>query len=61
MIEDMETSVPPPPEEGGNRMFLIGAIILTAFSISLVGIHGLLNFMNISASPKANYWIRFFI
>jgi cytoskeletal protein RodZ len=42
MIEDMETSVPPPPEEGGNRMFLIGAIILgVIFILSLVSIFAL--------------------
>jgi hypothetical protein len=42
MIEDMETSVPPPPEEGGNRMFLIGAIILgVIFIVSLVSIFAL--------------------
>lgn len=41
MTEDMEMSAPP-PEEGGNRMFLIGAIILGGvFVLALIGIFAL--------------------
>lgn len=41
MVEDMETAAPP-PEESGNRMFLIGAIILGGvFIVALIGIFAL--------------------
>ncbi len=52
MTEDMEMGAPP-PEESGNRMFLIGAIILgSVFVIALIGIFALY-FLTRGGQPAA--------
>jgi cytoskeletal protein RodZ len=52
MNEDMEMSAPP-PEESGNRMFLIGAIILGGvFVLALIGIFALY-FLTQGGQPAA--------
>jgi cytoskeletal protein RodZ len=52
MAEDMDMGVPP-PEESGNRMFLIGAIILGGiFVLALVAIF-VLYFITQSGTPAA--------
>ena len=52
MTEDMEMGAPP-PEESGNRMFLIGAIILGGvFVLALIGIFALY-FLTQGAQPAA--------
>jgi len=52
MTEDMEMGAPP-PEESGNRMFLIGAIILGGvFVLALIGIFALY-FLTQGGQPAA--------
>ncbi len=52
MSEDMEMGAPP-PEESGNRMFLIGAIILGGvFVVALIGIFALY-FLTQGGQPAA--------